>query len=102
MAKRGRAYRRDIRKRQIARKKGICKRAYGFEWYLIDGLYDKGKIDCSCGLCKPSRRWKMPTVYEARKLYKMELDEKEVMGENSKHSQMMRKLRKALYFGAGI
>lgn len=43
---RTRAYRRDVRKRTIKRKKRICKKLYGHDWYNADGKYSKGKIHC--------------------------------------------------------
>ena len=51
---RTRAYRRSQRNRAIARKKGAIKRISGgrFEWYSIDGKYSKGKIHCSCQMCR--------------------------------------------------
>ena len=51
---RTRAYRRLQRNRAIARKKGAVKRFTGgtIEWYSIDGKYSKGKIHCSCNMCR--------------------------------------------------
>ena len=51
---RNRAYRRSERNRAIARKKGAVKRFSGgrFTWYTIDGKYAKGKIHCSCAMCR--------------------------------------------------
>ena len=42
---RTRAYRRDVRKRAIKRKKRICRANYGWDWYKVDGKYSKGKIN---------------------------------------------------------
>ena len=50
--KRTRAYRRRQRSRAIARKKRICLQHYGFEYYPFDGMYSKGKIHCSCPMCR--------------------------------------------------
>ncbi len=80
------SYRRDQRNRHIARKKRIVNsrhttavidilnddgnvighkadysRVVPDEFYPFDGMYDKGKIHCSCGLCKPSRRFRKPS-----------------------------------------
>lgn len=102
MKKRNRAWRRDVRNRQIIRKKRICHNYYDFDWYRTDGAYSKGKIHCSCFLCKPSKRWKMPTFHDAKKLYKMELDQREALGLNIRHNKIAREVRKASYYGAGI
>lgn len=45
------AYKIEMRKKHIAKKKAICKDVYGFEWYKEDGCYNKGKIHCSCPIC---------------------------------------------------
>lgn len=61
MARRNRAYYRDVRKRKIAHRKHICEDYYGWDWYLVDGRYSKGKIHCSCPLCSSKskdRNWK--------------------------------------------
>ena len=34
------------------RKRSIALHVYGFEFYQIPGKYDKGKIHCSCPLCR--------------------------------------------------
>ena len=46
-------YRRYQRSRAIRKKKGYIKRRYGknFDWYRFDGMYSKGKVHCSCGMC---------------------------------------------------
>lgn len=49
---RNRAYLRDMRRKNIQRKKRISNSVYGFDWYKHDGQYFKGKIHCGCGLCK--------------------------------------------------
>ncbi len=49
---RTRAFRRAQRRRVIARKKRICLRYYGFDFYPFDGMYSKGKIHCSCPMCR--------------------------------------------------
>ena len=42
--------------------KGIdFSRVVPIKWYSVDGKYDKGKIHCSCGLCKYGRRYHIPT-----------------------------------------
>lgn len=49
---RTRVYRRDARHHAICRKKAICLKRSGNDWYDVDGKYDKGKIHCNCGICK--------------------------------------------------
>ena len=51
---RTRAYRRLQRNRAILRKKAAVKSFTGgrFNWYCIDGKYAKGKIHCSCPMCR--------------------------------------------------
>lgn len=63
---RDRAYLRDVRKRKIQRKKHISRSVYGLDWYQHDGQYSKGKIHCGCGLCKPSKKYGLPTTREMR------------------------------------
>lgn len=81
---RSRAYRRDQRSRHITRKKNICNahkifatsakgsvmyvsnidlsRLVPMEWYDCDGKYSKGKIHCSCGICKYGKKFGLPTI----------------------------------------
>lgn len=63
---RTRAYRRDVRKRAIKRKKRICQKNYGWDWYKEDGKYSKGKIHCSCKMCKYGKHFGIPTVRDRR------------------------------------
>lgn len=85
------AYKRYQRHRTICRKKAICHhqtmfaenlnynkytagridltRKIPFEYYDHDGQYDKGKIHCGCGICKPYKKC-------GRKSYKQEIQEK--------------------------
>ena len=58
---RDRAYLRKVRKKAIHRKKNICHDVYGFDWYKNDGMYSKGKIHCSCPLCKYSKVYDLST-----------------------------------------
>lgn len=102
MTIRDRAYRRDIRNRQIRRKKQICQKALGFDWYFQDGRYSKGKIDCSCWLCKPSSRYhKMSTYKDAVREYIFELEKEECTGTGSS-KQVLRKMKNASYYSAGF
>lgn len=65
-AKRGSAYRRYVRNKTIQRKKRISKAVYGIDWYRQDGKYSKGKIHCGCGLCKPGKKYGLPTARDMR------------------------------------
>ena len=51
---RTRAYTRKMRAKAIKRKKRIVSNWHWFEngYYPHDGMYSKGKIHCSCPLCK--------------------------------------------------
>lgn len=56
MANRNRAYYRKMRVKHINRKKRI-NRNCGWYWhYEYDGMYSKGKIHCSCGMCLAKTR----------------------------------------------
>ena len=51
---RNRAYTRKMRAKAIKRKKRIVSNWHWFDrgYYPHDGMYSKGKIHCSCPLCK--------------------------------------------------
>lgn len=51
---RTRAYTRRMRAKHIKRKKAIVSHWSWFEngYYPYDGMYSKGKIHCSCPMCK--------------------------------------------------
>ena len=51
---RTRAYTRKMRAKHIKRKKAIVSHWSWFEngYYPYDGMYSKGKIHCSCPMCK--------------------------------------------------
>ena len=88
---RTRAERRELRNKHIARKKRICRSIYGgsphrlYEspepgyWYKVDGRYAKGKIHCSCKMCKYGKHYKLPTIRTERELEKFSIDLKEYM-----------------------
>ena len=63
---RTRAERRELRNKHIRRKKNICTKAYGWDWYKHDGQYSKGKIHCSCKMCKYGRHYGLPTIRDER------------------------------------
>lgn len=70
--KRTRAYRRKMRAKHIKRKKNIVSHWSGFEngYYPHDGMYSKGKIHCSCPLCKEKAYYRkhVLTIQEQRNL----------------------------------
>ena len=109
---RDRSYYRRQRARHISRRRAIChffrshpmiydKRvgfntydwsiSIPFEWYTIKGRYSKGKIHCSCGLCRaktnnkgrartvhanyaPSKNW---SIKDLRRLDEIKYEEEE-------------------------
>jgi hypothetical protein len=53
-----RDYYRKMRVKHINRKKQLCSNwscCFG-SWYPYDGMYSKGKIHCSCGMCANKTR----------------------------------------------
>ena len=67
---RTRAYTRKMRAKHIKRKKNIVSQWSCFEngYYPHDGMYSKGKIHCSCSLCKSKAYYgkHMPTIQELK------------------------------------
>ena len=50
---RTRDFRRMLREKTIKRKKRICREKFIYpDVYRFDGQYDKGKIHCSCRMCR--------------------------------------------------
>ena len=66
---RTRSFRREVRNKQISRKKRISHH-WGFDWYSVDGKYSKGKIHCGCGLCKWGRKYGLPNLRKVREIEK--------------------------------
>lgn len=72
--KRPRDYHRKMRAKHIKRKKEIVSHyaAFrvldGFTYYKHDGMFSKGKIHCSCPLCKAKAYYgkHVPTMQEKR------------------------------------
>lgn len=52
MALHNRRYYRIQRKKHINRKKKIIKEQNNYWYYKHDGILSKGKIHCSCGMCR--------------------------------------------------
>lgn len=79
---RTRAYTRKMRAKQIKRKKKIVSHWHWFEegYYPHDGMYSKGKIHCSCPLCKAKAFYgkHLYTRQETRALLKLEDFNREV------------------------
>lgn len=67
---RTRAYTRNMRAKHIKRKKKIVSHWRWFKsgYYPYDGMYSKGKIHCSCPLCKSKAYYgkHIPTIQELR------------------------------------
>lgn len=59
-------YRRYVRNKAILRKKCISKAVHGFDWYRNNGQYSKGKIHCGCNICKPGKKYGLPTIRDIR------------------------------------
>lgn len=69
--KRSRDYHRKMRVKHIRRKKRITSHYWGadeYPYYKFDGMYSKGKIHCSCSLCKIKAYYgkHVPTIQEKR------------------------------------
>lgn len=71
---RSRDYVRKMRKKHIKRRKNICQKAYGWDWYEYDGQYSKGKIYCGCSICKRGKYKNEPTIKTMRYNTKMKSD----------------------------
>lgn len=54
MNKRNRAVRRHLRKRAIKRKLAIVKATFYLDDFsqIVEGKYSKGKVHCSCRMCR--------------------------------------------------
>lgn len=63
---RTRAYRRYVRNKAILRKKSLSIHAFGFDWFLVDGAYSKGHIGCCCKMCKYTKHYNIPLLYEVK------------------------------------
>lgn len=69
----GLAYKREQREKHIKRKKRICN-YYGFDWYKYDGMYDKGKIHCSCPMCTYEKTYDLPRLKDEIDKEKVKFD----------------------------
>lgn len=78
MKRHERNYSRRMNWKHAIRKRNICIHVYGFEFYHDLHAYSKGKIHCSCGICRP-RKWvdagnnsdKRNSISDQRKLMNM-------------------------------
>lgn len=52
-----RALRRYLNTKKALRKRNICRKVYGHEWYFSLHEYSKNKIHCSCGMCRFKPSW---------------------------------------------
>lgn len=67
---RSRQYTRRMRAKHIKRKKSIVKQLYVSPWYQYDGMYSKGKIHCSCKMCRAKTKfngWKPRDLRELQR-----------------------------------
>lgn len=53
--KRNRAFRRKMRKKWMKHRRAIANTYYG-GWDCPDGMFAKGKVHCSCGMCSTKTR----------------------------------------------
>lgn len=51
-----RAFCREMRFKYINRRKNISNSIYFRDYFPFDGMYSKGKIHCSCGMCSAKTR----------------------------------------------
>ncbi len=74
---RSRAYTREMRHKAISRKKYLSQHAFGLDWFRVDGAYSKGHIGCGCKMCKYTKYYNIPLLYEMkdREYVKQYLDE---------------------------
>lgn len=64
MMKRTRAYRRQQRQRAIRKKLDILQRILHVERLPIVGKLSKGKVHCSCNVCRYEQRYRIPKAKE--------------------------------------
>jgi hypothetical protein len=63
-----RAYYRHHRERVINRNSKLAKQFYGDGYYKYPGQFSKGKIHCSCGMCRIKTRYNGWSMSDRRKL----------------------------------
>ena len=85
--KRGRAYTRQMREVKIRDRKHFCLNAYGYPWYTDDGKYSKGKIFCSCPMC----RYQGQNLRDEKRILSARQQEDEYAGRSGKSGS--RKMR---------
>ncbi|HDX9611395.1 TPA: hypothetical protein ROY01_002440 [Bacillus toyonensis] len=68
---RTRAYTRHQRQRTMRRKMNIAKHAWGYT-PEIPGIFAKGKVHCSCGMCTIKWRTEGPPASVQKWLYKID------------------------------
>lgn len=69
-------YYREQRRKHIKRKKRIIKDLNNYWYYKHDGELSKGKIHCSCKLCRAKSRENGPKFSDLRKLEAMKAEMK--------------------------
>ena len=60
-----RRYRRLQRQRAIKRKKGILQQYGSYSWVHYDGMLSKGKVHCSCPMCR-KKSYDHPKIQDVR------------------------------------
>ncbi|MEK7014835.1 hypothetical protein [Bacillus sp. FSL R9-9410] len=68
---RTRAYTRHQRQRTMRRKMNIAKHAWGYTPEIV-GIFAKGKVHCSCGMCTTKWRTEEPPASVQKWLYKID------------------------------
>lgn len=72
---RSRSYTRYMREKHIIRKKNIIHKQNDYWHYKFDGMLSKGKIHCSCWLCR-LKSYEYPKINDVRRNMAMDFDEK--------------------------
>lgn len=73
---RNKSYYRFQRRRHIARKKRIIKYSLGGYWCCCDGYLSKGKIHCSCWMCR-TKTYDHKSASDLRKIEKLNFSERD-------------------------
>ena len=72
---RSRAYTRHQRINHIGRKKRIIHKQNDYWYYKHEGMLSKGKIHCSCWMCR-SKSYDYPKIQDIRRSMAMDYSEK--------------------------
>ncbi|MBR1385091.1 MAG: hypothetical protein IJ555_14985 [Ruminococcus sp.] len=72
---RSRAYTRHQRINHIGRKKRIIHNQNDYRYYKHEGMLSKGKIHCSCWMCR-TKSYNYPKIQDVRRCMAMDYSEK--------------------------